>query len=93
MLIYWKLAHLMNRPDHIQMLTGHRRLCLFPASHRVNEKALRVKADVHWIIDGRKVAFEIQATNYDPSVFDEKIAYYTRKGYLTVYLFVGDNFC
>ena len=52
----------------------------------------RMKADVHWIFNDKKIAFEIQATNYDPSVFDEKIAYYTRRGYLTVYLFVGDNF-
>jgi hypothetical protein len=53
----------------------------------------RMKCDVHWLLVDKKVAFEIQATNYDPSVFDEKINYYTRKGYITVYLFVGDSFC
>jgi competence CoiA-like predicted nuclease len=52
----------------------------------------RLKSDVHWVVDGKKVAFEIQATNYEPAVFDEKIAYYTGREYLTVYLFVGDNF-
>jgi hypothetical protein len=65
----------------------------FSGKVEVEDPIGRLKADVHWIIGGKKVAFEIQATNYDPSVFDEKIAYYTRKGYLTVYLFVSDNFC
>jgi transcription elongation factor Elf1 len=53
----------------------------------------RMKSDVRWLPQGRKVAFEIQAASYEPSVFDEKITYYTRRGYLIVYLFVGDNFC
>lgn len=53
----------------------------------------RMKCDVHWLPEGKKVAFEIQVASYEPSMFDEKITYYTRRGYQIVYLFVGNNFC
>ena len=51
-------------------------------------------ADVYWERRGKPdIAFEIQATNYSASKYENKIAYYAFRHILTVYIFVGDVFC
>lgn len=53
------------------------------------------KADVHWEKEyaaANQVVFEIQATNYDISVYERKIRYYAYRKMFVVYLFVGDGF-
>jgi len=51
-------------------------------------------ADVYWErAEKTDIAFEIQATNYSISRYDEKIAYYAFRHVLVVYIFVGDDFC
>jgi len=39
------------------------------------------------------IVFEIQATNYSPLNYDEKIISYAFRRLLVVYLFIGDGFC
>lgn len=39
------------------------------------------------------IVFEIQATNYSPLKYDEKIRSYAFRKLLVVYLFIGDGFC
>jgi competence CoiA-like predicted nuclease len=39
------------------------------------------------------MVFEIQATNYSPSRYDEKIKSYAFRKLLVVYIFIGDGFC
>jgi competence CoiA-like predicted nuclease len=39
------------------------------------------------------IVFEIQATNYDPSKYEEKIRTYAFRKLLVVYIFVGNQFC
>jgi|GEM_PF-2118874 len=50
-------------------------------------------ADVYWERIGKPdIAFEIQATNYSISKYEDKIAYYSFRHILVVYIFVGDIF-
>jgi len=54
----------------------------------------RLIADVYWVRKEKPdIAFEIQATNYSISKYEEKIAYYAFRHILVVYIFVGDSFC
>lgn len=58
--------------------------------HRVD----RLIADIYLNSErGRHIAFEIQATNYDISKYEEKIRYYAFRKFLVVYIFVGNDFC
>jgi len=51
-------------------------------------------ADVYWKRSGEPdIAFEIQATNYSISKYEEKIAYYVFRNIVVVYIFVGEDFC
>ena len=59
----------------------------------IEERGGRLIADVYWMRDqGPNVAFEVQATNYDISKYEEKIKSYVFKNILVVYVFIGDNF-
>lgn len=50
-------------------------------------------ADVYWERPEKPdVAFEIQASNYNISKYEDKIAYYAFRNILVVYVFVGDVF-
>lgn len=54
----------------------------------------KVRADIYlnrgsW----RNIAFEIQATNYNFSKYEEKIRAYAFHKLLVVYIFVGEDFC
>ena len=54
----------------------------------------RFFADVYWARENAPdVAFEIQATNYSFSKYEEKICAYASRRLLIVYIFVGENFC
>lgn len=51
-------------------------------------------ADVYWErIEKPGIAFEIQATNYSTSQYEDKISYYAFRNIIVVYVFVGDSFC
>jgi len=51
-------------------------------------------ADVYLERSGKpNVAFEIQASNYNISKYEDKIAYYAFRDILLVYIFIGDVFC
>jgi hypothetical protein len=51
-----------------------------------------LKADVYWESTWRKVAIEIQASNYTIDVFEDKIYEYAKKRLNIIYLFIGDKF-
>lgn len=59
----------------------------------VEEKVGRLIADVFWTREWKSnVVFEVQAANYDLSIFEEKIRYYAYRNNLVVYVFIGENF-
>lgn len=51
-----------------------------------------IKPDVFWEVQGKYIAFEIQASSVDFKIYSQKIARYISNQIIVVYLFVPENF-